>query len=80
MEKPFNKRPNDLTDKIVEQLVRGGGEFRIARGQYSETQGPGGVDIVIVQNDKGRKNVLIPTTDSVPQTEGPEQVVWSRKR
>ena len=43
MENPFNKRPNDLTDKIVEQLVPGGGEFRIVRDQYSETQGPGGV-------------------------------------
>jgi len=78
MKDRFNNRPHDLTDETVERLVPQGGVFRIARDQCSETQGPGGFDVVIVTKNGVQKNTIVPKTDSFPQTEGPDVVVWKR--
>jgi len=79
MEFPF-KHPRSLTDKVVEDLVPCGGKFIIRRDQYSETQGPGGVDTVVATRSGWPIKYLVPRTDSIPQTEGPEKIVWQRKR
>ena len=54
-----------LTDKIVEALVPKGGEFQIDRSQYSDMEGPGGVDFVTVTKDGSETVYIIPKTDSV---------------
>ncbi|OGM18994.1 hypothetical protein A2771_03195 [Candidatus Woesebacteria bacterium RIFCSPHIGHO2_01_FULL_38_26b] len=54
-----------LTDKIVEDLVPKGGEFQIDRSQYSDMEGPGGVDFVTVKKGGVEKTYIIPKTDSV---------------
>lgn len=75
----YRRHPRTLTDGIVEREVRKGGIFRITRDQHSFTQGPGGVDLVSRVKGGQEHNILVPRTDSIPQTEGPERVVWRRR-
>lgn len=76
---PIPKRPQDLTDKIVEDLSPQGGEFNVRRDQDSFTQGPGGIDLLTVTVNGSRRVIAVPKTDSIPQTEGPELALWRRK-
>ena len=72
--------PRTLTDEIVECLVPMGGEFNILRDQHFPTQGPGGVDVVrVTRGSKESEVIIVPRTDSIPPTEGPEQVIWHRR-
>ncbi len=80
MENLFKKRHKDLTDGVVEGLVPQGGIFRIARDQDSLTQEPGGVNVVHVERRDSSVNVIVPNTDSLPQTEGADVIIWKRKR
>ena len=73
------KYPRTLTDSVVEEQVPMGGEFRIVRDQCSYTQGAGGVDVVIRENGGVVHNTIVPRTDSIPQTEGPEMTIWRRR-
>lgn len=73
------KYPRTLTDEIVEREIPKSGDFRIVRDQCSATQGPGGVDIVSRRKDGAEHNIIVPRTDSLPETEGPEENIWRRK-
>lgn len=73
------KWPRTITDEVVEKKVPKGGKFNILRDQHSFTQGPGGVDIVSRRSGGKLNMVFVPRTDSLPQVEGPEEVVWRRR-
>lgn len=75
-----SRTPSNLTDKVVEKQVPLGGNFNIKRGQYSDTQGPGGFDWVSRETGGTTKSTVIPTTDRPARSNEPDIPVWKRGR